>query len=504
MGDVFLKLEGVKKSFGGVHALQGVDLEVRLGEIHCLAGENGCGKSTLIKIISGVHDATEGTIMIEGKKINKLIPIESIKMGIQVIYQDFAIFPNLTVAENIAMNQALMTGAKRMNWKKARALAQEAMDCIGVSIDPDILVERLSVANKQIIAICRAIMNDAKLVILDEPTTALTAKEVERLNEIIINLKNKNIAVVIVNHKLDEIYQIAEKLTVLRNGKNVANGLIDEFDRARFIKCLTGREIEEALYRPKDTQEEILRVKHYTRKGAFEDVSFTLHKGDVLGITGLLGSGRSDIGDALFGLSPAESGQVFLNQKEIFIKSVQDAIKNKIAYVPEDRLTQGLFLERSIEDNTIAASIKKYFKKFKLDDVGIIETTKMWIEKIGCVASSPLAPINTLSGGNAQKIVLAKWLNTEPDLLILNGPTVGVDIGAKADIHKIIHELAAQGVGIIIISDDLSEIIHNCNKVVVMQNGRIVSKERSEDLDEARLSALLSHKINSQGGHKNA
>lgn len=501
MGDVFLQLEGIKKSFGGVHALKGVDLEVRLGEVHCLAGENGCGKSTLIKVISGVHDATEGTIIIEGKKINKLTPIDAIKMGIQVIYQDFAIFPNLTVAENIAMNQALMTGAKRMDWKKARILAKEAMERIGVNIDPDVLVERLSVANKQIVAICRAIMNDAKLVILDEPTTALTAKEVERLNEIIINLKNKNIAVVIVNHKLDEIYQIAEKLTVLRNGKNVAHGLINEFDRQRFIKCLTGREIEEALYRPEESKEEILRVEHYTKKGAFEDISFTLHKGDVLGITGLLGSGRGEIGDALFGLAPAESGTVLLNEKKITIKSVQDAVKHKIAYVPEDRLTQGLFLERSIEDNTIAASVKKYFNKFKLDHATMLETTKMWIQKIGCVASSPQAPINTLSGGNAQKIVIAKWLNTEPDLIILNGPTVGVDIGAKADIHKILHELASQGVGVIIISDDLSEIIHNCNKVIVLQNGRIVAKASSKDLDEAKLSALLSSEINKRGGH---
>lgn len=499
MGDVFLKLEGIKKSFGGVHALKGVDLEVRLGEVHCLAGENGCGKSTLIKVISGVHDATEGTIMIEGKKINKITPIEAIKMGIQVIYQDFAIFPNLTVAENIAMNQALMTGTKRMDWKKARVLAKEAMSRIGVDIDPDILVERLSVANKQIIAICRAIMNDAKLLILDEPTTALTAKEVECLNEIIINLKNKNIAVVIVNHKLDEIYQIAEQLTVLRNGKNVAHGLINEFDRQRFIKCLTGREIEETLYRPKETKEEILKVEHYTKKGAFEDVSFILHKGDVLGITGLLGSGRGEIGDALFGLVPAEEGKVFLNQKEITIKSVQDAGNHKIAYVPEDRLTQGLFLERSIEDNIIAASVKKYVKQFKLDHNAMLETTKMWIQKIGCVASSTEAPINTLSGGNAQKIVIAKWLNTEPNLLILNGPTVGVDIGAKADIHKILHDLASQGVGIIIISDDLSEIIHNCNKVIVMQNGYIIAKESTKDLDEAKLSVLLSSDITHKG-----
>ena len=276
MAEVFLKLEGIKKSFGGVRALKGVDLEIRKGEVHCLAGENGCGKSTLIKVISGAHDPDEGNIFIEGKKVEKLKPIDSIRMGIQVIYQDFAVFPNLTVAENIAMNRALMTGAKKMDWKEARKLAIEAMEMIGAKMDPDILVERLSVANKQMVAICRAIINDAKFLILDEPTTALTAKEVEKLFKIIRKLKDKGIAIMIVNHKLDEIYEICDKLTVLRNGEYVSNGDITEYDRARFIRDLTGRDIEEIKYSPEEDEEEILRVEHLTRAGAFEDVSFTL------------------------------------------------------------------------------------------------------------------------------------------------------------------------------------------------------------------------------------
>ncbi|OOB79441.1 MAG: lipase [Epulopiscium sp. Nuni2H_MBin001] len=503
MSEVFLKLDNIKKSFGGVHALKGVNLEVKLGEVHCLAGENGCGKSTLIKVISGVHDPTSGDIYIEGKKITKLTPIEAIKMGIQVIYQDFAIFPNLTVAENIAMNNALMTGTKTMNWKKARKIALEAMSRIGVSIDPDLLVERLSVANKQIVAICRAIINDAKMVILDEPTTALTSKEVDRLNEIIFNLRDKNIAVVIVNHKLDEIYQVAKQLTILRNGENVATGGIEEFDRGRFINCLTGRDIQEDFYRPEPSDQEVLKVENYTKKGMFENISFTLNKGDVLGITGLLGSGRSEIGDALFGLIAVESGNITLNDNPITINSIQEAIKNKIAYVPEDRLTQGLFLKRSIEDNTIAASIGKYLKNFKLDQHAMTEVTNMWIKKIGCVAASSQVPINTLSGGNAQKIVIAKWLNTNPSLIILNGPTVGVDIGAKADIHKILHDLAAEGVGVIVISDDLSEIIQNCNKIIVMEDGKIISNTDSSELDEEKLAKLLTGTVMAEGGVAN-
>ena len=491
MADVILKLEGIKKSFSGVHALKGVDLEIKKGEIHCLAGENGSGKSTLIKIISGVHDATEGNVYVEGKKIEHITPIDAINYGVQVIYQDFAVFPNMTVAENIAMNRALMTGAKRMNWKEARKIAIEAMEQVGANIDPDILVERLSVANKQLVAISRAIINDAKVLILDEPTTALTDKEVKKLNIILRKLKEKGIAIVIVNHKLDEIYEIADYLTILRNGESVAHGPISEFNRATFIKYLTGKDISEEKYQPKESKEEVLRVEHYTRKGSFEDVSFTLYKGDVLGITGLLGSGRGEIADALFGITPAESGKVYLHGKEVHIKSIDDAIRHKIGYVPEDRLTQGLFLDLSIQENTVAASISKYMRKGKVNTAIMQSDTMEWIRKIGCVVSSPKAKIRTLSGGNAQKMVIAKWLNAEPEILILNGPTVGVDVGAKADIHKILHNLAEQGVGIIIISDEANEIVKNCNKIIVMKNGRISNRLKSLDTDETKLTSLV-------------
>lgn len=487
-----LKLEGIKKYFGGVKALKGVDLEVNYGEIHCLAGENGCGKSTLIKVISGAHEPTEGKILINGEEVEHLKPMDSIQMGIQVIYQDFAIFSNLTVAENIAMNKSLMEGSKTVNWEKSRQLAIEAMEHIGAHMDPDMLVERLSVANKQMVAICRAIINDAKLLILDEPTTALTGAEVEKLNVILRELKAKGMAIVIVNHKLDEIYEIADRLTILRNGENVATGMIDEFDKKRFVNCLTGRDIDNNNYRPKPSNEEILKVTGLGKTGRFKDVSFTMNKGDVLGITGLLGSGRGDIGEALFGMAPYDQGSVVLNGEKIEIKSVKDAMANKVGYVPEDRLTQGLFMTRSISDNTVAASISKYFIKRRLDVKKMTEVTNEWIKKIGCNANSPEPPINTLSGGNAQKMVIAKWLNTDPKLLILNGPTVGVDVGSKADIHKILHGLASEGVGIIVISDDLPELLDNCNKILVMRDGEVAGTYDSDEVAEEQLSRILS------------
>lgn len=496
MQNSFITMEGICKSFVGVKALDSVDFSIHQGEIHCLAGENGCGKSTLIKIISGAHDATDGNIVIEGKVIKKLTPIASIKLGIQVIYQDFAVFSNLTVAENIAMNSALMTGRKRMDWKAARALALVAMEKIGAKMDPDMLVERLSVSNRQMIAICRALIHDAKLLILDEPTTALTSHEVEMLYEVLRNLKKSGMAVVIVNHKLEEIYGIADRLTILRNGKNVATGPIGEFSRERFIKCMTGREIVDSLYEPAQSAEKILEVNNLSLPGSFSDVSFTLNKGDVLGITGLLGSGRNEIGDALFGVHPAESGTVRLNGEDIAIRSIGDATRHRIGYVPEDRLTQGLFLSRSIKDNTTAASIQKYMGNGKLNEAEMEKDTWEWVEKIGCVATDIHAPIKTLSGGNAQKMVIAKWLNIEPRLLILNGPTVGVDIGSKFDIHTILNALASTGVGIIIISDDLCELYYNCNKLVIMHDGVSSGMISTSSLAENDISKMLhGHKL---------
>ena len=493
MAKDFLRLSHITKEFTGVQALKGVDLTVYPGEIHCLAGENGCGKSTLIKIVSGVKKPTSGKIFFEGTEVKNLTPIDAIHKGVQVIYQDFAVFPNLTVAENIVMNRNLMENRKFINWKDSRELALKAMGMIGADMDTDIPVERLSISNKQMVAICRAIINDAKLLILDEPTTALNECEVKMLYDVLRYLKNDGMAIVIVNHKLEEIYEIADTLTILRNGENVASGSINDFDRSRFIECMTGRKLVDKKYDPPETDDDVIcDVQNLCRKGSFENVSFTLQKGDVLGITGLLGSGRGEIGDTLFGIIPPTSGTIKLRGKELKIRSISDAVANKIAYVPEDRLTQGLFLSRSIRDNTVAASISDYMVHGRLDLQKMDQVTADWIKKIGCVASAVETPIKTLSGGNAQKMVIAKWLNTHPDLIILNGPTVGVDVGAKADIHAILHDLAAQGMGVIIITDDLSELYYNCNKLIIMKNGKSSGVFNVTDIRESDISAMMS------------
>jgi simple sugar transport system ATP-binding protein len=304
-------------------------------------------------------------------------------------------------------------------------------------------------------------------------------------------MRESGIAVLIVTHKLDEVYEIADTITILRNGELAGEGAISEFDRARFIKCMTGREIEEMYYRPEREKNKVLEVDNISRAGAFEGVSFDLFEGDILGITGLLGSGRREIGEALFGVAPATDGRIIMDSRQIRIRSVNDAIINNIGYVPEDRLTEGLFLELPIGVNTVAASLKNYMKDGRLDYRAMKETMWKWINDLSIATPSPEPPAKTLSGGNQQKVALAKWLNTKPRLLIMNGPTVGVDIGAKSDIHAILRELAKNGVGIIIISDDLPELIQNCNRIAIMRRGRMVGCYETSELNESSLAEIL-------------
>lgn len=492
MSEPILKLKGIKKNFGGVQALKGVDFEVHSGKIHYLAGENGSGKSTLIKVISGVHQPNEGQIWIKGKEVKDLSPIDVLQEGIQVIYQDFAIFPNLTIAENISINKFLIEPGQIINWKESEKIAIEAMNTIGVDLPTDALVEDLSVANKQIVAICRAIINKVDVLILDEPTTALTAEEVKNLNKVIMKLKESGIAIIIVNHKMDEVFSLADDVTILRNGSSVASGKITDFNHKSFIQHLIGRDLYEEKYQNTNGEEELFRVENLSSTGSFENVSFKINKGDILGITGLLSSGRGQVAEALFGLIPITSGKIFVKGKEITINKVSDAIANKIGYVPEDRLTQGLFLTRNLIENTVAASISDYYIKNKIDHKKTRESTEYWIDRLECKTSGPDALIRELSGGNAQKIAIAKWLNTKPDILILNGPTVGVDIGSKEEIHNILQELSNEGVAVIVVSDDLTELVFNCNNLLVMWEGEVAHEISNENLDESVLTQLIS------------
>lgn len=493
MAQALLKAQDINKSFAGVHALKNVSLEIMPGEIHCLAGENGCGKSTLIKIISGVYERDSGSVEFDGRPMTKITPIDAIMAGIQVIYQDFSVFPNLTVMENLALNTELAAKRRIVSKKRMRQIAEEAVAKIDFRVDLDALVGTLSVAEKQMVAISRALMFNAKLIIMDEPTTALTKKEVQALFRIILRLKEQGIAILFVSHKLDEVFEISERFTIFRSGELVVTGNTAELDDQKFTFYMTGREFNHNTFRAeKVTDEPVLELRNLSLEGHFTDVSLQLRGGEILGVTGLLDSGRTELALAMFGLRPATSGKILRNGKEVSIRSVQDAVGQGLGFIPEDRLSEGLFLPQSIADNIVVSQIDRMRTK-----AGLLDRAKRrreidkWVAELAIKTPDPNNACSTLSGGNQQRIVIAKWLACQPEVLILNGPTVGVDIGSKHDIHAILQRLAREaGMGILIISDDLPEVLQNCSRVLVLKDGKVTFEAPTEGLKEAE---ILSH-----------
>ncbi len=480
MADVFLEARNISKTFVGVKALDNVDLTIGKGEIHCLIGENGSGKSTLIKVIGGIHKADSGTVSIEGNVLSGKDAIESIRAGVQIIYQDLSLFPNLTVAENISINQLVETDQQFVNWKQVKETAKKALAEIGEDIDLDERVENLSVAKKQIIAISRALTQNAKLIIMDEATSAITSEEVKHLFSIILRLKERGIATLFVSHKLSEVFEIAENITILRDGKLLGVYPSGELTEERLAYVMTGRKLEFEPYiyeSEKFPETPLIEVKNLTKEGQFTDINFQIRPGEIVGIIGLIGSGRTEVVESIFGISQADSGSIYIEGEKVAIRNPRDGMRHGIAFLPEDRLTQGLFDVQSIGDNIVITVIKNFLKKSKLLDVIKKRDCEYdWVDKLAIKTPTPKNPANSLSGGNQQRVVLAKWLATNPKIFILDGPTIGIDIGSKHTIHEIIRDLARQGMGILIISDEAQEILDNCNRGLIMSNGKIIKE----------------------------
>ncbi|RKX72637.1 MAG: sugar ABC transporter ATP-binding protein [Spirochaetes bacterium] len=494
MEEELIVVENIEKSFPGVRALSDVSISLKKAEIRCLAGENGSGKSTLIKVISGIYKPEKGLITIEGEQYKSLHPIEAIRHGVQVIYQDLSLFPNLTVAENLALNSYLGNNKKLLKWKDVKKIASSALSKINVEIDLNGIVGSLTVADKQLVAISRALLNNAKIVIMDEPTTALTQKEVDSLFKIILNLKEMGISTLFVSHKLREVIEISEEITILRNGRKVAEGSIDQFDEPKIVYHMTGREVgtERYKYVPRGDKLPVLTVQHYSSDTHFEDVNFDIHSGEIIGITGLLGSGRTELALSLFGIHQHDSGKVLVEGKEVSTNTINDAVNSGIAYVPEDRLSEGLFLQQSIARNTYVSILDRLQNKLGFVDFPKADiTVETWIDNLSIATPSKENPVSSLSGGNQQRVVLARWLATDAKILILNGPTVGVDIGSKEDIHNKLRELARSGLAILIISDDIPEIVQNCNRIFVMHKGQIVERLEGSRTHENEIVAIL-------------
>lgn len=494
MSEEFLKVSNISKSFAGVKALEDVSLTIERGTIHCLVGENGSGKSTLIKIIAGVYPSDSGEIVINGKQYKRLHPIDSIREGIQIIYQDFSLFPNLTVAENIALNYELARNKRLVNWQEVYRIAEEALGQINIKLDLNVRVEQMSVANKQLIAISRALLQNAQLIVMDEPTTALTEREVHSLFVVIKNLQAKGISTLFVSHKLNEVLEISDRTIILRNGRKVVDAEARDFDRAKMVYYMTGRQIDESYYKYVSPQKSgpLLKVEKLSLRGNFADVSFELSPGEIVGITGLLGSGRTALAQSLFGVWPVDSGTIYINGQPAKIASIQDAIRHGIGYVPEDRLTEGLFLEQSIGRNIVARTIDAMLGRGRLiDSERMSQRIQDWVSQLSIKTPSAALPVKTLSGGNQQRVVLAKWLASSPKILILNGPTVGVDIGSKTELHETMKRLAQQGMGLLVISDDIPEVMQTCNRILLMRRGRIVEEFDRQQVTEQELTAKL-------------
>ena len=475
----FLRLKGLSKNFVGVRALQDIDWEVERGEVHCLVGENGCGKSTLIKTVAGVHPPSSGSIEIDGVDVMPLDPAKAKALGIQVIFQDLSLFPNLSVAENIAVEDHLDAMLKPVNARAMREKAKAVLRRLAFCLDLDAAVSDLSVAERQIVAIARGLANQARLIFMDEPTASLTRAEVDRLLAIVARLKADGIAVVFVSHRLDEVVEIAERVTVMRDGRKVGTWPVEEVDQKKIANLMTGLDIDHAIVaRDMSGAEPVLEVSKLSRRGEFADIDFTLRRGEVLGIVGLLGSGRTELALTLFGMHRADSGSMLLEGKPLHLRSNRDAVRAGIAYVSEDRLSLGVILPQSIGDNIMLAVMKDMGNRLGLiADSSRRQLADQWIRKLAIKVPSADRPVQTLSGGNQQRVVLAKWLATRPKVLILDSPTVGVDIKNKQGIYQVVAELAQQGVGIIVISDEVSEVFATCDRVLHMRGGRILEEE---------------------------
>ena len=498
MSEALVELKNISKTFPGVKALENVGFSIHAGEIHALIGENGAGKSTLIKVLAGVYQPDPGgTIVLGGRVMGSLTPLEALRNEIGVIYQDFSLFPNLSVMENIALEQCVKNKAVLVDRGAMRRASARALEMLGVSLNLGDVLGNLSVAKQQLVAIARALVNNARLLILDEPTSSLSKNEVKRLFAIMRSLKEKGMALLFVSHKIDELFAVSDKFTILRDGKFIGSFSDDELDDERLVSLMVGRKIEYTIYPKKRRNEPLLEVRDFSKKGNFRDIGFTLNRGEILGITGLVGAGRTEVAQAIFGLNPPDTGGLFLEGREIVNLSPNDAVRRGFAYVPENRLQEGLVLSKSIEDNislTVLDSLiseslfterfqGRFPKRFPgpfpwrfVDRKKKKELAGHWMERLEIRPPFPDLITSKLSGGNQQRVVISKWLAADPKVLIVDEPTNGIDIGAKAEIHQLLRDLAEAGLGIIVISSELPEILAIADRVAVMRRGRITAE----------------------------
>ena len=474
MGETILTMKGIDKSFPGVHALDHVDLEVRRGEVHALMGENGAGKSTLMKVLTGIYTKDSGTITYEGREIEFHNPKEAQEAGIVIVHQELNMMNHLTVAQNIFIGREFMKGAM-IDDARMNAEAKKLFDQLGISIDPAEKMGNLTVGKQQMCEIAKAISHKAKVIIFDEPSAALTEAEIDELFKIIRDLRDKQLGIVYISHRMDEIKVITDRVTVMRDGGYVGTLITKDCTKDDIINMMVGR----VIYEDPKTKSMVapgapvvLKVEHLNAGKMVQDVSFELHKGEILGFSGLMGAGRTETARALFGADPKESGDIYVNGKKVNIRSPKDAVALGIGYLSEDRKRYGIIVDKSVAENSTMANLKNFVKGIFINKKDEENVTKTYIQRLNTKTPSTDQLVVNLSGGNQQKVVLAKWLVKDCDILIFDEPTRGIDVGAKSEIYHLMNELVAQGKSIIMISSEMTEILRMSDRVVVMCEGR--------------------------------
>ncbi len=483
-----LEMENISKFFPGVHALDQVQLRVRRGTVHALMGENGAGKSTLMKILIGVLKKDGGTIHYDGGPYEITGIRDALQKGISMIFQELHPILDMTVAENIFIGRESRKGLF-VDKKKMLEDTQELLDRLGVDyIRPSDKMRRLSAAKIQMVEICKALSYNAKLIIMDEPTSALTEDECKKLFEIIRDLKEKGTAFIFISHKMDEIFQISDEITVMRDGKYILTKPADQMTTDELIKAMVGREIT-SVFPKQQSQigEPVLEIKGISSKGAFENVSFSIRKGEIFGLAGLMGAGRTEVAEGIFGFRKLSGGEIWLHGKKINIRSPQDAIRYKMAFLTEDRKYTGLFLPLSVSDNVIMPSVKQFLKAGFLQKNCVKKAVQKGIDQFAIKTPSARQTVNNLSGGNQQKVLVARWMLTDPDIIILDEPTRGIDVGTKAEIHKIMSGLACQGKTVLMISSEMPELIGMCDRIGVMHKGQLSGILEGDEMTQVNI-----------------
>ncbi len=486
-----IEMRGIDKSFGSNQVLKQAGFTLESGEVHALMGENGAGKSTLMKILTGVYTKDAGTVLVDGKEVNYKNPQEAEKAGIVFIYQELNVMFDLTVDENLFMGKEIHGKFGICDKKAMQKKAQEALNILGVNISPKTVMAELSVGQQQMVEICKALMADAKVIIMDEPTAALTQSETVALFKVIESLRKKGVSMVYISHRMEEIFELCDRITVLRDGSYIGVKNIPETNMNEIVKMMIGREIGER-YPSRNVKigKEVLKVKELTRKGTFHDVNFSVRAGEVLGVSGLMGAGRTEIMQAIFGNLSYESGTIEIDGKEVKISNPRQAMEHGIGFITEDRKTEGLMLDKSIRENISLCNLRRISKSSVISREAEKNMVAEAIKDLHIKCFGSYHECNNLSGGNQQKVVLAKWILTNPKILILDEPTRGVDIGAKKEIYSIINKLAAQGVAIIMVSSELPEVLGMSDNIMVVREGEVRGIISYEEANQERVMTL--------------